>query len=843
MSKWIPEEDKILIEFYETASKEKILSLLPGRTWRHCYRRSLILNLFHPKDDAWKKEEDDILIKFYPNTLQENLLPMLPGRTWKAITWKANALKLIRTKSIVQEETKKTNRINFGADYHTQTQKGLDNIKKSVQERYGKDNVFQVDKFKKQGEETNLEKYGVKNPQQCPGIQEQTRQTNQEKYGVDNPFQMVDRVQAGMLKNHGVTSPLKSPTIKAQQQATNMERYGFPVPAQNEEVRKKLSITLRTPEVKEKKYETYKKNGTFMKSIEEEDFYSYLKIVDPEAQHLVLHPEFKYVIDYYLPKFNLWAQYDSIYWHGKEQKKSCEQSLNIQEVMKRDALQNELISNLIRFWSDDAIKEIKNNTIISFIKDTIEDKLEDLKNNPPICYQYKKKVQYYNEDLKQLPFNPDNLKAIDFNLSTEPITDEITAFIERYEWLGTIGVPPKWCFTARFKNFLGGVVLINEPTAYSKLLGDETPKYEALIQRGASASWTPKNLGSRLIMMACKWMVNNTNKRLFVGYADINAKERGIIYRACNFDYLGNDFGASEMFKHPLINRTFTRQYLNRTSTFKTWCHDNKIIMEKFWFKENKFKNLETIPEEIKKAWYDWGQKIISESERIKLKKKMKYALILGKDKRETKFLRNFKSYDLKPYPDDEQNKSKEEQFKNYDSGKTRNRKNNSKDQFIKDNYGKMTYTEMAAILKESHRWVKRCLDRLTKEGKIIRINPNKPADTLLTENSWNPQIKNRAISLRIDYLKSTHEICDLLKEEFGFKIEVSTMAFWFKKFSTPYPTKEDWLKRFLPIESAKKLRNKKYRISDISLYLKDSHGVYISDDIIGKYLRSLDLV
>jgi len=722
MATWTTEEDKILIESYEKAPREEILSKLPGRIWQSCYKRSVILGLKRPTDNAWTEKEDIICRNFYPNTPQDELLLMLPGRTWKAVTWHAiNILHIIRSKEITQAAARKTNQAKLGVDYPSQSAKVKESIKKVVQEKYGVDNVFQAEEVKKQIRLTNLINLGVENPQQCKATQEKTSATMLERHGVDNALKLTARVRDGMREKYGYDHPQRVPEIRERTEQTNLGRYGTKTPSENEDVKKKLIEILNTPEIREKKYETYKKNGTFTKSIEEENFYAHLKNVDLEAQHHVLHPEFKYMIDFYLPKHNLWVQYDGIYWHGKIQKESQIQSENIKEGMKRDAHQNELISNLIRFWSDDVLESIKNNTVDILIKDTIEDKLDELKNRPPVCHQYKKKIQFYNEDINNLPFNTDTLKASDFVLNVENMSEEIATFIERYEWLGTIGVPPKWCFTARYNGFLGGVVLINEPTSYSTILGNETPKYEALIQRGASASWSPKNLGSRLIMFSCKWMVNNTGKRAFVGYADINAHEKGIIYRACNFDYLGNDFGAGTLYKHPLINRSFTKQFLFRTSTFKVWCRDNKINTEKTWFKDNGFKNLETLPSEIKAAWYTWNKKIISEAERIKLNKKMKYAIILGKNKKETKLLRKLRTYDIKNYPKDIEVKNNGVEIKIV-TGKTRKRGNSAKDQFLIENYGKITKNELAKKLGETPRWVKRALAKLSKQNKITLI-------------------------------------------------------------------------------------------------------------------------
>jgi len=269
------------------------------------------------------------------------------------------------------------------------------------------------------------------------------------------------------------------------------------------------------------------------------------------------------------------------------------------------------------------------------------------------CHQYNLRQKRLQDDLEKLDFDYKILTPKHFSLKKEFFSNEIKMFIERYEWLGTIGVYPKWIFTARYKNILCGVVLINEPTAYSKLLGDDTPRYEALIQRGACISWSPKGLASRLIMFSCRWMVKNTNKRFFVAYSDPEAGEVGIVYQACNFDFLGNSFGASKMYIHDEFKGglPFSSQTLNRTSTLKLWAGINGISLEKEWIKENGFKNLNNIPEKIKECWKCWKKKVIEESITIFKEKKGKYAYVLGNSKKELKELKKLKNYKTKEYP------------------------------------------------------------------------------------------------------------------------------------------------------------------------------------------------
>ena len=60
------------------------------------------------------------------------------------------------------------------------------------------------------------------------------------------------------------------------------------------------------------------------------------------------------------------------------------------------------------------------------------------------------------------------------------------------------------------EDYLAGVVIFETPLAYSTMLGPNTKDTERLISRGASASWTPRNLGSKLLSYAIDWCVQNT---------------------------------------------------------------------------------------------------------------------------------------------------------------------------------------------------------------------------------------------------------------------------------------------------------------------------------------------
>ena len=225
------------------------------------------------------------------------------------------------------------------------------------------------------------------------------------------------------------------------------------------------------------------------------------------------------------------------------------------------------------------------------------DKIKDFKESH--CYQYQRRLDTLEEDKLILGWNDDFISNIDLNEFTfENITSkeqklEATEFIKRYEWLGTVGSYPTHWFTARYKGILGGVIIFSMPNAFSKLMGENTKEIERLISRGASASWTPFNLGTKFLMWCIKWMVNNTQYRLFTCYSDVQAKELGSIYQGLNFYYLGQGSGTCVRCVNPynpnvIISdrafraRSFYKRYAQDLGIEwqKNWCNDNKMLWD-----------------------------------------------------------------------------------------------------------------------------------------------------------------------------------------------------------------------------------------------------------------------
>jgi hypothetical protein len=251
------------------------------------------------------------------------------------------------------------------------------------------------------------------------------------------------------------------------------------------------------------------------------------------------------------------------------------------------------------------------------------------------------RLSNYEEDLIRagLTLNEtQNLKVTDFvfqNEDKKTCFNEIKEFIVRHEFLQRVSLYPTHIFTARYKGILAGVVIIDMPSVFSKLLGEDTKKIERLISRGACISWSPKNLGSSLIMFTINWMVKNTQYRLFVAYSDVEAKELGTIYQACNFYYLGKKSGAKNQYKIE-TGRWVSDRYFRARSVYKRLAKENEIIWHDEWQNGDSVM-FDKMPEEIALQIRKLSKEYLLSCESREMKPKHKYAYVLGMNNTETK--------------------------------------------------------------------------------------------------------------------------------------------------------------------------------------------------------------
>lgn len=285
----------------------------------------------------------------------------------------------------------------------------------------------------------------------------------------------------------------------------------------------------------------------------------------------------------------------------------------------------------------------------------INERIETYKSDT--CWQYDIRVKNREEDLEQANLTEkdvEHLRVSDFVIGYEEkdeIFDEVKTFIERHEWLGRMGLYPTHFFTARYNGILAGVVIMDMPPAFSKLLGDKTKKLERLIARGACVSWSPKNLASALIGYGTKWMVKNTDYRLFTAYSDSEAGEIGTIYQACNFYYLGAKFGAKAQYQIE-NGRWVNDRYFRSRSVYKRIAAKLNITWVDAWQDKDRVM-FDKMPEEVAEAIKTASKVYMASCTKRNLPQKGKYAYVLGRTKRETKELRKLfeERNKLVPYP------------------------------------------------------------------------------------------------------------------------------------------------------------------------------------------------
>ena len=269
----------------------------------------------------------------------------------------------------IKAKTQKTMNERFGGNAPACSKQVLEKIKQTNLERYGAEWQWQTEEGKRHREDACLEKYGVKNFASLPETKEKIKRTNLERYGRENVGQVGTEEYKNIIREkYGVEYIMQNEEIKQRIKKTNLERYGveniFQLPevkqkarqaffekygTQNvcgvEEFREKANEGRarwrQSPEYPEKRkeitkhtWETKKKNGTCNTSKDEKEILELLNRKFENVQKEYKSEVYPFSCDFYIPKLDLYIEYQGFWTHLNEPFIGTEDQLEKLEWLK-----------------------------------------------------------------------------------------------------------------------------------------------------------------------------------------------------------------------------------------------------------------------------------------------------------------------------------------------------------------------------------------------------------------------------------------------------------------------------------------------------------------------------
>ena len=214
----------------------------------------------------------------------------------------------------------------------------------------------------KQAQQTFIKKYNGKSPFCSSNIQKKLKQKNKEKYGEEYLFnckEIQNKIKQTHLQKYGYETPAKNENVKQKQKETNIIRYGYVSPLQNKDIKVKAEETLikkygannirktkymfdkcHTEEANNKRYNTMKKNNSYVRSKEEDYCYNelckYFKCVKRQYKS-ELYP---FNCDFYIPEIDTYIEYQGSHFHHNHafDANNDNDLLELNNLIKKDKL-------------------------------------------------------------------------------------------------------------------------------------------------------------------------------------------------------------------------------------------------------------------------------------------------------------------------------------------------------------------------------------------------------------------------------------------------------------------------------------------------------------------------
>ena len=139
-----------------------------------------------------------------------------------------------------------------------------------------------------------------------------------------------------------------------------------------------------------------------------------------------------------------------------------------------------------------------------------------------------------------------SLKVRDFTIESVP-RSAIQAFVHRWHYShDTNGVQQTQCFALFDGNRMIGAMIYALPSMKSTAAkyNPDNPLRCWELRRLCCIDDTPTNTESYFIGKTLRWLRQNTDAEVIISYSDLHHGHEGVIYKASNFIYLGNNGGG-----------------------------------------------------------------------------------------------------------------------------------------------------------------------------------------------------------------------------------------------------------------------------------------------------------
>ena len=310
-------------------------------------KRNYYKNPLKPKE---LPDRDDFYLLFITLLLpKEQIATALNVLPFKIGTF-SKSFDLKRTQEQIKVVRQKTNMKKYGVPHTSLLPNVKEKAKQTTLQKYGVTNVNKLKEFRDKIEQTNLKKYGVKHAAQSQIIKDKVVQSCMEKYGVPSKNMLPEKIEQckqTCMRKYGKTTNLATKEIKDKIRDNMQNKYGVDYPMQSTEILELSKQTCKEKygvdnisqlqEIKNKKVDTMHKNNSFGKSTEElmiEELFKQKFGEDGFKTQYHTDPRYPHRCDFYIPKWDLFIEYQGYEGHGTHPYTGSKEDLEIVQMWK-----------------------------------------------------------------------------------------------------------------------------------------------------------------------------------------------------------------------------------------------------------------------------------------------------------------------------------------------------------------------------------------------------------------------------------------------------------------------------------------------------------------------------